>query len=78
MIIIEIGLGVALGLWLIQLPKRLCDWCQLRDVESRIVRLDEAFKKALFQRVLAGLKNEMDLIRHYRYARHMMGSRKLF
>lgn len=78
MIIIEIGLGIALGLWLVQLPKRLRDWRQLRDVESRIVRLDEAPKKPLFQRILAALKNELDLMRHYRYARHMMGSRKLF
>jgi hypothetical protein len=78
MIIIEIGLGVALGLWLVQLPKRLREWRQLRDVESRIVKLDEAPKKTLFQRVLSGLKNELDLLRHYRYARHMTGSRRLF
>jgi len=77
-LIIEIGLGIALGLWLVQLPMRLREWRQLRDVESRIVKLDEAPKKTMFQRVLSSLKNELDLVKHYRYARHMMGSRKLF
>jgi hypothetical protein len=78
MTIIEIGLGITLGLWLFQLPKRLREWRQIRDIESRIVKLGEAPKKTLFQRVSSGLKNERDLIKHYRYARHMMGSRRLF
>lgn len=76
--VIEIGLGVALGLWLVQLPRRLREWRQLRDVESRIVRLDQAPKKTLFRRVLSGLKYELELIKHYRHARHMTGSRRLF
>jgi hypothetical protein len=77
-IIIEIGLGVALGLWLFQLPKKLRERRQLRWVESRIVKLGEAPKKTMFQRIAAGLKNELDLLKHYRYARHMTGSRRLF
>ena len=78
MIIIEIAFGVALGLWLFQLPRKLRERRELRWVESRIVKLGEAPKKTLFQRILSGLKNELDLIKHYRYARHMMGSRRLF
>jgi hypothetical protein len=76
--IIKIALGVALGLWLVQLPKRLREWRQLRDVESRIVKLGEAPKKTMFQRILSGWKNELVLLKHYRYARHMTGSRRLF
>ena len=77
-IIIEIGLGVALGLWLFQLPKKLREWRQLRWVESRIRKLHGAPKPTMPQRVLSCLKSELDLIRHYRYARHMSGSRRLF
>jgi hypothetical protein len=77
MIIIEIGLGVAFGLWLFQLPKKLRELRQLRWVESRIVKLGEAPKMTMFQRIVACLKNEVDLLRHYRFARHKM-SRRIF
>jgi hypothetical protein len=78
MVIIEIGLGIALGLWLVQLPKRFRERRQLRWVESRIIKLGEAPKKTIFQRIVACLRNELDLLKHYRYSRHMLGSRRLF
>jgi hypothetical protein len=47
-------------------------------VEKRIRQLDAPPRVPLFRRIVAGAKYELDLLRHYKYARHQSGSRRLF
>ena len=52
--------------------------CDEADRKPRIRQLDELPRVPLFKRIGNALKYELELLRHYKYARYKSGFKRLF